>query len=91
LADEFEEKFVRLKITGKNQFEFSYFRHTGQWFLVVVLESAKNASSYQSSPELFPWPSINSVVFYLPILPLSGFRFSGSAENDEDTVLPKSS
>lgn len=35
LADEFEEKFVRLKFTGKNQFEFSYFRHTGQWFLVA--------------------------------------------------------
>ena len=36
LMDEFEEKFVRLKPTGKNQFEFSYFRHTGQWFLVAV-------------------------------------------------------
>jgi len=36
LVDEFEEKFIRLKPTGKNQFEFSYFRHTGQWFLVAV-------------------------------------------------------
>jgi len=35
LVDEFEEKFVRLKFTAKNQFEFSYFRHTGQWFLVA--------------------------------------------------------
>ena len=35
LVDEFEEKFVRLKFTGVNQFEFSYFRHTGQWFLVA--------------------------------------------------------
>jgi len=35
LVDEFEEKFVRLKFTGNNQFEFSYFRHTGQWFLVA--------------------------------------------------------
>ena len=36
LVDEFEEKFLRLKHTGKNQFEFSYFRHTGQWSLVAV-------------------------------------------------------
>jgi hypothetical protein len=35
IVDEFDEKFVRLKYTGKNQFEFSYFRHTGQWHLVA--------------------------------------------------------
>ncbi len=35
LYDEFEVKFVRLKYTGKNQFEFSYYRHTGQWHLVA--------------------------------------------------------
>ena len=35
LTDEFEVKFVRLKYTGKNQFDFSYFRHTGQWHLVA--------------------------------------------------------
>ena len=35
LNDEFEVKFVRLKYTGKNQLEFSYFRHTGQWHLVA--------------------------------------------------------
>jgi hypothetical protein len=36
LADEFEIKFVRLKTTGKNLFDFSYFRHTNQWHLVAV-------------------------------------------------------
>jgi len=35
LTDEFEVKFIRLKYTGKNQFDFSYFRHTGQWHLVA--------------------------------------------------------
>jgi hypothetical protein len=35
LADEFEVKFIRLKYTGENQFEFSYFRHTEQWYLVA--------------------------------------------------------
>ncbi len=35
IADEYEAKFVRLKYTGKDQFEFSYFRHTGQWHLVT--------------------------------------------------------
>ena len=34
IKDEFEMKFVRLKYTGKDQFEFSYFRHTGQWHVV---------------------------------------------------------
>ncbi len=35
IADEFEEKFVRLTHRGENSFDFSYFRHTGQWFLVA--------------------------------------------------------
>lgn len=33
--DEFESKFVRLTFLGDNKFDFSYFRHTGQWFLVA--------------------------------------------------------
>ncbi|GBE27985.1 hypothetical protein BMS3Bbin03_01920 [bacterium BMS3Bbin03] len=35
IADEFEDKFVRLKSTGKDKFDFSYMRHTGQWSLVA--------------------------------------------------------
>lgn len=35
IAGEFEDKFVRLKITRKDKFDFSYMRHTGQWFLVT--------------------------------------------------------
>lgn len=34
IENEFELKFVRLKYTGVNQFEFSYFRHTNQWHSV---------------------------------------------------------
>ena len=34
-ADEFEVKFTRLQYVGKNQFDFSYFRHTGQWHVVA--------------------------------------------------------
>ncbi len=40
----FEVKFVRLKYAGKNQFDFSYYRHTGQWELVtdaLTLEECK--------------------------------------------------
>lgn len=36
LVDEFEVKFVRLKYKGANLFDFSYFRHTGQWHLVAI-------------------------------------------------------
>ena len=35
IADEFETKFVRLEFISKNNFNFSYFRHTGQWHLVT--------------------------------------------------------
>lgn len=35
IADEFETKFVRLEFISENNFNFSYFRHTGQWHLVV--------------------------------------------------------
>ena len=36
IKDEFEEKFVRLEYAGKDRFKFSYFRHTGQWYLVAT-------------------------------------------------------
>jgi len=45
IKDEFEEKFVRLTVRGKNQFDFSYFRHTGQWHLVaegLTIEECKD-------------------------------------------------
>jgi hypothetical protein len=45
IKDELEEKFVRLTYKGKNQFDFSYFRHTGQWFLVaegLTMEDCKD-------------------------------------------------
>jgi hypothetical protein len=35
VVDEFESRLVRLKYSGKDQFDLSYFRHTGQWHLVV--------------------------------------------------------
>lgn len=35
IYDESEAKFVRLRYTGKNLFEFSYFRHTGEWHSVA--------------------------------------------------------
>ena len=34
IADEFEDKFVRLRCAGKDKFDLSYMRHTGQWALV---------------------------------------------------------
>ena len=35
IKDEYEMKFLRLKYSGKNNFELSYFRHTGVWQLVM--------------------------------------------------------
>jgi hypothetical protein len=36
LQDEWEDNVVRLKYIGKDEFDFSYFRHTGKWELVSV-------------------------------------------------------
>jgi len=35
LADEFETKFARLEFISEDNFNFSYFRHTGQWHVVI--------------------------------------------------------
>ncbi len=35
IADEFEDKFVRLTYIKKDCFQFSYMRHTGQWSFVA--------------------------------------------------------
>lgn len=35
ITGEFETKFVRLAFVSENNFNFSYFRHTGQWHLVI--------------------------------------------------------
>lgn len=35
LTDEFEIKIVRLEFIAENNFNFSYFRHTGQWHPVA--------------------------------------------------------
>ena len=53
IADEFEIKFVRLKFVGNNLFDFSYLRHTNQWFLIAenktkeeCLEMIKSNSAF---------------------------------------------
>ena len=35
IEHEFEESFVRLEYVGIDNFNFSYFRHTGRWFPVA--------------------------------------------------------
>jgi len=35
IQPEFEENFVRLEYVENDNFKFSYFRHTGQWFPVA--------------------------------------------------------
>ena len=36
IEPEFEESFVRLEYLGSDNFNFSYFRHTGAWFPVAT-------------------------------------------------------
>jgi hypothetical protein len=35
IADEFEDKFVRLTFKGKDCFDFAYLRHTNQWWPIA--------------------------------------------------------
>lgn len=35
IVDEYERKYVRLEFITENNYNFSYFRHTGQWHLVA--------------------------------------------------------
>lgn len=44
IVDEYESKFARLTFVSKDNFELSYFRHTGQWWLInnnLTLEQCK--------------------------------------------------
>ena len=44
LKDEWESNVVRLEFIKNNEFDFSYFRHTGKWHLVsigITLEECK--------------------------------------------------
>lgn len=35
IVDEYERKYLRLEFISENNFNFSYFRHTGAWHLVA--------------------------------------------------------
>ena len=55
IADEFEDKFIRLKITGKDKIDLSYMRHTGQWFLVAYDLTLKDClDMIQDNPNFHP-------------------------------------
>ena len=59
IADEYERKFVRLAYVGKDQFNFSYFRHTGAWH--VVAESISLSACKElllSNPVFQPSPIV---------------------------------
>ncbi|OGU92065.1 MAG: hypothetical protein A2475_02940 [Ignavibacteria bacterium RIFOXYC2_FULL_35_21] len=55
ILDEFEMKFVRLEYKGNDKFDFSYFRHTGQWFLVSTDLTLKECiEMIQDNPNFQP-------------------------------------
>jgi hypothetical protein len=55
IKDEYEVKFVRLERTGKDGYNFSYFRHTGQWFLVTIDLTLKDClEMMQANPNFQP-------------------------------------
>jgi hypothetical protein len=55
ITDEFEVKFVRLENTGKDRYNFSYLRHTGQWFLVTTDLTLKECiEMMQANPNFQP-------------------------------------
>ena len=55
IADEFENKFVRLKCTGKDQFDLSCMRHTGQWALFEFDLTLKEClETIEGVPNFYP-------------------------------------
>jgi hypothetical protein len=55
IKDEYEVKFVRLERTGKDKYNFSYFRHTGQWVLVAIDITLKDSlEMMQANPTFQP-------------------------------------
>lgn len=55
IKDEYEVKFVRLERTGKDRYNFSYFRHTEQWFLVTIDLTLKDSlEMMQANPNFQP-------------------------------------
>lgn len=54
-ADEFEEKFVRLKIMNKDKFDISYMRYTGKWFPIASgLTLNQCLEMIETTPTLHP-------------------------------------
>lgn len=50
-----ESKFVRLEFINDDQFSFSYFRHTGQWWLVYEnIDLEKCVVEMQGNPNFRP-------------------------------------
>ena len=55
IVPEFEENFVRLEYVESDSFNFSYFRHTGAWFLVASNLSLNDCfEMIESNPNFHP-------------------------------------
>lgn len=55
ITDEFEDKFVRLKIIKENEFDISYLRHTGKWFEIAYdLTLNECLEMIEDTPTLHP-------------------------------------
>jgi hypothetical protein len=55
IYDEYEDRFVRLECIDKDNFNFSYFRFTGQWFLVAKGLTLKDClDSIRENPNFHP-------------------------------------
>ena len=55
IKDEYEKKFVRLEWTWKDKYNFSFFRHTGHWFVVANNMPLKDClEMMQSNPNFQP-------------------------------------
>ena len=55
IETEFEESFVRFEYLGSENFNFSYFRHTGKWFPVANNLSLDDClETIESNPNFHP-------------------------------------
>lgn len=55
INDQFEEKFVRLEYTGRDDFSFAYFRHIGKWWIVAEhINLDRCLREIESNPSFHP-------------------------------------
>jgi len=65
ISPEFEAPFARLAYVGRDRFDLSYYRHTGEWFRLWLLKTPKRAEILEISAYP-PYPCRHDHISFRP-------------------------